>query len=85
MQRNKYPSSFECYRHMEGMLTMWRKYLEPHAEARMFLSMLQPDRSSCDNVRMFLRIRKSILRTIGPKLMQEIKLTHCNKFVMQKM
>ena len=43
----------------------------------MYLSMLQPERSSRDNIRMFLKIRKNILRTIGPKVMEEIKLTHC--------
>ena len=64
---------------------MWKKYVESHAEARMFLSMLQPDRCSRDNIKMFLKIRKNILRTIGPKLMQEIELKQCTRLLTQKM
>ena len=78
MQQKVYDSPYEVYRHMYGLIVMWKKYVESNGEARMYLSMLQPERSSKDNVRMFLKIRKNILRTIGPNVMEEIKLTHCS-------
>ena len=54
---------------MYGLIAMWKKYADKYAEARMFLSMLGAERNSRDNVKMFLKIRKNILRTIGPKVM----------------
>jgi len=63
---------------MYGLISIWKKYIDNSGEARMYLSMLQPERNSRDNIRMFMKIRKNILRTIGPNVMEEIKLTHCN-------
>jgi len=63
---------------MYGLISIWKKYIDSSGEARMYLSMLQPERSSRDNIRMFMKIRKNILRTIGPNVMEEIKLTHGN-------
>jgi hypothetical protein len=56
---------------------MWKKYVECHEEARAFLALLQPQRSTKEGVKLFLKIRKAILRNIGVKIMQEIQLNHC--------
>lgn len=60
---------------------MWKKYLEGEPEARIFLSLLSPERSEKEDVKLFLKIRKSIVRTVGPKLMQDTQLTHCNLYI----
>jgi hypothetical protein len=42
MQQKVYDSPYEVYRHMYGLIVMWKKYVESKGEAKMYLSMLQP-------------------------------------------
>lgn len=81
MQHRKHASAFELYRNMQGMICMWKKYLEGYPEARLFLSVLSPERSHREGVKHFLKVRKAILRSLGPKLMQDVTLTHCTDLI----
>ena len=66
------------YRHMQGMINVWRKCVDNEEEARLFLSVLRPERSTKEAVRRFLKVRKGIVRGVGPKLMQDVVFNHCN-------
>jgi hypothetical protein len=54
---------------MFGFISMWRKYVECHEEARILLSILSTERNGKESVRLFLKIRKSILKNIHAKIM----------------
>ena len=60
---------------MFGMISEWRKHLESHEECKVLLSMLTTERSEVKNVKLFLKVRKAILKTMSSQIMEEIKFT----------
>ena len=59
---------------MMGMITTWRKHLENHEECRVLLSLLTSERSTQESVKLFLKLRKTVLKELSSQIMEEIKM-----------
>lgn len=68
----------EIYRQLFSFLRSWKKYTEHHEEAKLFLSLLTPQRNTIEGAKLFLKFRKIILKSLNQKILQELSLTHCN-------
>ena len=77
MQLRKYSSPSEAYRRFVGFLNSWKKNSGAD-ECQLFLSFLCPSRNCKRQIRLFLKLRKVLLKTLNQKILQEINLTHCN-------
>lgn len=59
-----------------GFISSWKKYGDTD-EGRLFTTFLQQGRNQRKNVKLFMKIRKVLLKNINQKILQEIKLNHC--------
>lgn len=64
-----------------GMTHSMKKYIDTHEDAKLFLSLLSEERNSKESIRWFLKLRKTILKNINPKILAEISVTHSNLLV----
>ena len=61
----RYEKDGEVYRHLMGLTQSWKRFIEVHEDAKLFLSLLSENRNSKCVVREFLKIRKIILKTLS--------------------
>lgn len=66
----------EVYRHLMGLTQSWKRFIDVHQDAKMFLSLLSDSRNNKAAVREFLKIRKTILKSLNQKIMADISVTH---------
>lgn len=59
-----------------GFVGSWKKYGDTD-EGKLLTSFLLPGRNERKSVRLFLRLRKILLKNLNQKILQEIKLNHC--------
>jgi hypothetical protein len=79
IQLRKYNNPVELYRRFMGFLGSWKKYSD-HDESKLFLTFLNRGRNERRHIKLFLKLRKILLKSINHKVLQEINLTHGNKF-----
>lgn len=70
----------ELYRRFMGFISSWRKYSD-HDETKLFFTFLKRGRNERKHVKLFLKLRKILLKAINQKVLQEINLTHCTTFL----
>lgn len=78
IQLRKYGNPVELYRRFMGFLISWKKYSDTD-EARLLISLLNSDRNTKKSIKLFLKLRKILLKSINQKILQEINLTHGTK------
>lgn len=66
---SKHSKDSEIYRHFMGLTQSWKRFLEVHEDAKLFLSLLTDARNSKKSVREFIKIRKTILKTLNQKIL----------------
>ena len=65
----------ELYRKFVGFIQSWKKYSETE-EGKLFGTFLQRGRNDRSSVRLFLRLRKILLKNINQKILKDISLSH---------
>lgn len=83
MQLRQYSNSIELYRRFVGFINSWKKYGDSD-EGRLLTTFLLRSRNERRNVRLFLRLRKILLKNINQKILQEIKLNHGIELLIQR-
>lgn len=63
-----------------GYLSSWKKHSDTD-EAKLFLTFLKTNRNQKKSIKVFLKLRKILLKSINQKVLQDINLTHCTKFI----
>jgi hypothetical protein len=74
----------ELYRRFIGFVNSWKKFADTD-EARLLLTFLRPTRNGRRSVRLFLKLRRVLLKNLNHKILEEILLTHGRFEVMQRM
>lgn len=67
-----------------GFIGAWKRHSDTD-EGRLLISLLGEKRSSKRSVRLFLKMRKILLKPVGQKVLQEVSLTHGSALITQKM
>ena len=65
----KYQRDHEVYRHFMGLTYSLKKYLDSHEDAKLFLTLFDKQRNSKESIKWFLKLRKTILKTINSKIL----------------
>ena len=55
---------------MQGYINDWKKYIEHHEDAVLFITLLEKERSNKNKIRLFLKLRKLILGRLNQKILQ---------------
>lgn len=66
----KYEKTGDLYRYFFGLTQVWKRCIEGHEDAKLFLSLISDERNDKESVRVFMKIRKIILKTISAKILE---------------
>ncbi len=66
----KNSSELDIQRNFYGLIKSWRKFIDHHEDAKLFLSLLQDNRNNKDFIKWFLKLRKIILKNLSSKILQ---------------
>jgi hypothetical protein len=59
-----------------GLVGSWKRFVETD-EGKLLLTCLKEGRNDKTSVKLFLKLRKTLLKNLNQKVLQEIALTHC--------
>lgn len=63
-------SPIEIHRSFFGLTKAWKKFIEHHEDAKLFLSLLDDQRNTKQYIKWFLKLRKNILKNISSKILE---------------